>query len=97
MITTDKTLSDFLDNKYEIYKVNTENVFSPLANKYAQFLFPYNGNYVLYFAPEDEDFLFSDVAPFQGQHQHYQLQILFPQEVVAKQLSNTLGLLFSSI
>ena len=94
MITTDKTLSDFLDDKYEVYKVNTKNIFSPLANKYAQFLFPYDGNYVLYFAPEGEDFLFSDVAPFQGQYQHYQLQILFPQEVVAKQLSNTLGYYF---
>ena len=40
MITTDKTLSDFLDDKYEVYKVNTKNIFSPLANKYAQFLFP---------------------------------------------------------
>lgn len=94
MITTEKDLSDFLDDRYEVYKVNTKNIFSPLANEYAQFLFPYDGNYVLYFAPEGEDFLFPGVAPFQGQHQHYQLQILYSQKFVAKQLSNTLGYYF---
>ena len=94
METTDKTLSDFLDKRYQVYKVNTTSIFSSLATKYAQFLFPYDGNYVLYFASENADLLFSDVVPFQGQHQHYQLQLLYPKRSITNQLSNTLGYYF---
>ena len=94
METTDKTLSDFLDKRYQVYKVNTTSIFSSLAMKYAQFLFPYDANYVLYFASENADLLFSDVVPFQGQHQHYQLQLLYPQSSITNQLSNTLGYYF---
>ena len=94
METTDKTLSDFLDKRYQVYKVNTTSIFSSLAMKYAQFLFPYDGNYVLYFASENADLLFSDVVPFLGKHQHYQLQLLYPQRSITKQLSNTLGYYF---
>lgn len=68
METTDKTLSDFLDKRYQVYKAKTTGIFSSLAKEYAQFLFPYDGNYVLYFASENADLLFSDVVPFQGQH-----------------------------
>ena len=62
--------------------------------EYAQFLFPYDENYVLYFASKNADLLFSDVVPFLGKHQHYQLQLLYPQRSITKQLSNTLGYYF---
>ena len=94
METTDKTLSDFLDKRYQVYKVNATSIFSSLAMEYAQFLFPYDENYVLYFASENADLLFSDVVPFLGKHQHYQLQLLYPQRSITKQLSNTLGYYF---
>ena len=94
METTDKTLSDFLDKRYQVYKVNATSIFSSLAMEYAQFLFPYDENYVLYFASKNADLLFSDVVPFLGKHQHYQLQLLYPQRSITKQLSNTLGYYF---
>ena len=94
METADKTLSDFLDKRYQVYKVNATSIFSSLAMEYAQFLFPYDENYVLYFASENADLLFSDVVPFLGKHQHYQLQLLYPQRSITKQLSNTLGYYF---